>query len=194
MDLQGKGTKTMKQTDVDILKTAIQNHWTYAPTKKGAGYVGQFFERSRTRRKIVAKVQGNHGIYTVSVEAKEKQVHSACSCYIGRGGGCHHCHALAITFLQQPESFKKTAKKGKREIETLEDVHSYLKGVTLESLLKELKNQGITQKAFAESIGMNPRHLGSIKSCELRNRYYNELGATKLACLWVLEHIKNVNK
>lgn len=37
---------------------------------------------------------------------------------------------------------------------------------------------------------MNPRHLSSIKSSELQNRYYNELGAAKLACLWVLEHIK----
>ncbi len=41
---------------------------------------------------------------------------------------------------------------------------------------------------FAESIKMNTRHLSAIKSSELRNRYFNELGATKLACLWVLEH------
>ena len=37
---------------------------------------------------------------------------------------------------------------------------------------------------------MNTRHLSAIKSSELRNRYFNELGATKLACLWVLEHCK----
>ena len=53
-----------------------------------------------------------------------------------------------------------------------------------------MKAQGITQTAFAESIGMNPRHLSAIKSSELRNRYFNELGATKLACLWVIENFK----
>jgi len=37
---------------------------------------------------------------------------------------------------------------------------------------------------------MNPQHLSAIKSCELRNRFFNELGATKLACLWVLDHFK----
>ncbi len=180
----------MKESDLNILKTAIENSWDYAPGKKAAGYVGQFFERTRSGRKIVAKVQGNHGVYTVSVEVKDKRVHSACSCYIGKSGGGHHCHALGMTFLQDPGSFKKTAKKKKQDIESLDDARRYLKGVTLESLLKEMKSRGITQKAFAESIGMNSRHLGSIKSCELRNRYYNELGATKLACLWVLEHIK----
>ncbi len=70
------------------------------------------------------------------------------------------------------------------------DLEEYLRGVTLESLLDELRANGITQKAFAEAIGMNSRHLSSVKSSELRNRYHNELGATKLACLWVLEHFK----
>jgi hypothetical protein len=75
-------------------------------------------------------------------------------------------------------------------IRTVGELESYLKAETLDSLLKELKAQGITQKEFAEIIGMNPRHLSSIKSSELRNRYYNELGATKLACLWMIEHFK----
>ena len=60
----------------------------------------------------------------------------------------------------------------------------------LGTLLDELKSKGITRKAFAESIGMSPRQLSSIQSSEARHHYYNELGATKLACLWVLEHIK----
>lgn len=34
---------------------------------------------------------------------------------------------------------------------------------------------------------MNSRQLSAVKSSELRNRFYHELGATKLACLWVLE-------
>jgi hypothetical protein len=68
-------------------------------------------------------------------------------------------------------------------------VQAYLQSVTLEALLTQLKDQGITQKAFAEQIGMNPRHLAAIKSSELRHHYFNELGATKPACLWVLEHL-----
>jgi hypothetical protein len=35
---------------------------------------------------------------------------------------------------------------------------------------------------------MTTRHLGAIKSAELRNHFFHELGATKLACLWVIEH------
>ena len=73
---------------------------------------------------------------------------------------------------------------------TLNGLRSYLKGVRLETLLDELKAKGISRKAFAESMGMNPRHLSAIQSSEARHHYYNELGATKVACLWVLEHIQ----
>ena len=40
---------------------------------------------------------------------------------------------------------------------------------------------------------MNTRHLAAIKSSELRHHYFNELGATKLACVWVLEHLGKSN-
>jgi hypothetical protein len=68
-------------------------------------------------------------------------------------------------------------------------VGSYLERVTLDSLLLELKSKGMSQKAFAETIGMSTRHLSTIKSSELRNRCFHELGATKLACMWFLEHL-----
>ena len=70
----------------------------------------------------------------------------------------------------------------------------HLQSVTLEVLLTQLKDQGITQKAFAEQIGMHTRHLAAMKSSELRHHYCNELGATKLACLWVLEHLGNTKR
>ena len=106
-----------------------------------------------------------------------------------RGDGyCHHCHALALTFLKHPDSFQVVRQKRRRDVRAVSDLSAYLKGVTLDSLLQKLKAQGVTQKEIAEGIGMNPRHLSAIKSSELRNRYFNELGATKLACLWVLEH------
>jgi len=182
------------QTDADEFKNIIEAHWHHASHPKVQRYVGKFFERTRTGRKVTAKVHGNYGVYTVSIEAQEKGTRSACSCYIGKGGGCHHCHALARTFLNSPDSFKAVEKKELRKVVNVEDVADYLQGTTLEELLKDLKAAGIKQKDFAESIGMNPRHLSSIKSSELRNRYYNELGATKLACLWMIEHTSRARK
>jgi uncharacterized Zn finger protein len=126
----------------------------------------------------------------VSVQVEGQRLSSACSCYIGKGGDCHHCHALALTFLSDPDAFQEIRPKTLNQIQSLPELEEYMQGTTLDALLRELKVKGITQKAFAASIGMNPRHLTAIKSSELRNRYYNELGATKLACLWVLEHIK----
>jgi len=109
--------------------------------------------------------------------------------YIGKHGGCHHCEALAFTFIEGSGSFKVVQPKQRKDVRKLEDVHAYLDNVTLEDLLGQLKAKGITQKALAEQIGMNTRHLTAIKSSELRHHYFNELGATKLACLWVLEHM-----
>ncbi len=102
--------------------------------------------------------------------------------------GHGHVWNVAITFLNDPTLFKVVKQKQVKQVQVLDDVRAYLQSITLDALLKELKTQGMTQKAFAESIGMNTRHLSAIKSSELRNRSFNELGATKLACLWVLEH------
>jgi len=137
----------------------------------------------------MAKVVGNHGTYTVSLSVKAGRASGACSCYVGRDG-CHHCVALAKTFLDDPESFVAVARKRRTNIRTLDDLASYLKSVTLARLIDQMKERGITQTAFAESIGMNPRHLTAIKSSEARHRYFNELGATKLAVLWVIENVE----
>ena len=79
--------------------------------------------------------------------------------------------------------------KQAKDVHQLTDIRAYLDGVTLDALLTQLKTKGMTQKAFAEQIGMNTRHLAAMKASELRHHYFNELGATKLACLWVLEHL-----
>lgn len=170
------------------MKAAIQNRWPEGPDEKTRRYIGQLFDCSRTGNKIMAKVEGNHGTYTVSISTEGEIVTSTCSCYIGGEGYCHHCRDMGITFLQNPDSFKRREKKKREDIRTIDDISPFRKGVTLDVLLSDLKAKGITQKAFAEGIGMNPRHLGSIKSSELRNRFYNELGAVKLACLWVMEN------
>jgi uncharacterized Zn finger protein len=179
----------MATTDVEVIETALRKRWSFTPSVKAKGYVGKFVNATRTGKKITAQVEGNHGRYTVSIEAEPDSLTSACSCYIGKGGFCHHCEALAHTFLEHPRRFKAIKSKKLQDVKRLDQLSEPLRATTLDALLKELKARGVSQKAVAESIGMNPRHLGAIKSSELRNRYYNELGATKLACLWVLEHL-----
>ena len=154
----------MLTSDTTQLTKAIQRAWPNEPGEKARRYIGAFFDRVRVAKKITAKVIGNHGF-------------------------CHHCAALGKTFLQDPSSFQEIKLKKREDVHGLGDVQAYLQGVTLEALLKQLSEQGITQKAFAESIGMNSRHLSAIKSSEARNHFFNELGATKLACQWVLEHL-----
>ena len=177
------------EAELEQLQTAIQRRWSRSPSKKATPYINAFTSKVRSSQKITAHVEGNHGTYTVSIQLDAKGLSSACSCYIGKHGGCHHCEALAHTFIQDASAFKVVKPKQRKDVRKLEDVHAYLNSVTLEELLSELKAKGITQKAFAEQIGMNTRHLTAIKSSELRHHYFNELGATKLACLWVLEHM-----
>jgi uncharacterized Zn finger protein len=179
----------MADPDLDLLQTAIKRRWSWVPSKKAKGYVNAFSAAEQRGTKITAKVVGNHGTYTVSIQVDEQSTTSACSCYIGKSGHCHHCEALAITFLADPSKFKVIKSKQIKEVRQLTDVRAYLDSVTLDTLLSQLKAKGITQKAFAEQIGMNTRHLAAIKSRELRNHYFNELGATKLACLWMLDHL-----
>ena len=126
---------------------------------------------------------GNHGTYTATVQLDPQGLTSACSCYIGKHGYCHHCEALALTFLSDPGQFKVVTPTQRKDVRTLTDVQAYLQSVTLEALLAQLKDKGITQKAFVEQIGMHTRHLAAIKSSELRHHYFHELGVTKLACV-----------
>lgn len=179
----------MSDADLEQLHTAIKRQWSHPPSRKATPYVQAFFAAARSGTKITAKVVGNHGTYTVSIQLNTHGLTSACSCYIGKYGHCHHCEALAITFMREPSLFQVMKQKPLKAVQHLADVPLYLQSVTLDTLLKELKAHGMTQKEFAESIGMNPRHLSAIKASELRNRAFNELGATKLACLWILEHL-----
>lgn len=178
-------------TIIDELKAALRGYsenWTPGPKVKQ--YVGQFFDGEIVGKKITASVVGNYGTYRVTIIAKENRIDSACSCYIGKHGGCHHTSALALTFLQQPDSFHVIEPQARKGVKTLVDLERYVKSTSLEELLQQLKEKGIKQSEFAESIGMASRHLSAVKSSEARNRFFYELGATKLACLWVLENIK----
>jgi uncharacterized Zn finger protein len=110
--------------------------------------VNAFFAAQRRGTTITAKVVGNHGTYTVSIQVEPQGVSSACSCYIGKHGHCHHCEALALTFLADPSAFKAVKTKQAKDVHQLTDIRAYLDGVTLDALLTQLKTKGITQKAF----------------------------------------------
>jgi uncharacterized Zn finger protein len=179
----------MADTALEQLHTAIQRYWSRVPSEKAKPYVNAFTAAVRSGTEITAKVGGNHGTYTVSIQLDTQGLTSACSCYIGKHGCCHHCEALAFTFVHDPSAFQVVTPKQRQDVRHLTDVRSYLASVTLDSLLSQLNEKGITQKAFAEQIGMSPRHLAAIKVSELRHHYFHELGATKLACVWVLEHL-----
>jgi hypothetical protein len=174
-------------SDIEILSRHIQRHWGRVFSgMKVERYIGKFFDRERTGQKIVARVQGNHGVYTVLIEVEGNGIRSACSCYIGKGGECHHCVALGKTFLDDSQSFVEFIPISLDDVKSLDDLPDYLKSVSLASLTDRLKAAGITQKAFAESIGLTPNYLTGLKASEKAGRHRYELGAVKLACLWTL--------
>lgn len=190
----------MNNNEIDsglvALKAAIQREWGIGltlpdPGEKTRQYIDQFFSRKLLANKISGKVEGNHGTYRVTIELKaNNRLTSACSCYIGKGGGCHHCLALGYTFVKAPQSFEVIAVKRLEAVKTTQDLEVFLKEVSLASLLEDLKANGITNKQLAETVGISPRQLSVIKASEERNRFYNELGPLKLSCLWMLEHFK----
>ncbi len=135
----------MSKSDLKTLTAAIRTHWSDTPGDKAERYVGQFYNATRRGTRISAQVEGNHGTYTVSVQAEGQHLTSACSCYIGKDGGCHHCHALGLTFLNDPDAFQEIKPKALNEVQSLPELEEYLRGTTLDSLLKELRAAGITQ-------------------------------------------------
>ena len=84
----------MPDPELTKLKAALRRAWPGKPSAKAQNYIGAFFAGTRIAARISAQVVGNHGTYTVSIEAKEAKLMSACSCYIGKGGSCHHCEAF----------------------------------------------------------------------------------------------------
>jgi len=186
---------TLTDNDLDRIKAAIKHRWpNQQASPKARTYLNQFYQCKRRGAKITAKVEGNYGTYTVTIDVREADVSSACSCYIGAGGYCHHCEALALAFLQGEHLFEEIPSQTLERVESMAELRAYLEQTTLASLLEALRRHGVTQKAFAESMGMSSRHLSSMKSSELRNRYHKELGVAKVACLWMLDHIARFGK
>ena len=73
----------MADPDLDLLQTALKRRWSRVPSQKAKPYVHAFSAAERRGTKITAKVVGNHGTDTVSIQIEEQGLRSACSCYIG---------------------------------------------------------------------------------------------------------------
>jgi len=71
-------------------------------------------------------------------------------------------------------------------IKTIDQVEEEIKRVTLNELLGELKDRGITQKRLAKMFGMQPNFLTTVKRCERKGHYYKFLGACKMGCIYLL--------
>lgn len=184
----------MPDFDAAILETFVRQRWSKEPRPNAKKYIGKFFDTVLIGNKVVGKTIGNHGTYTVAIESKDNEFVPACSCYIGKHGYCHHCEALAQTYLLNPITFIEIQPKQPEDVKQVDALAAYLQSITLENLMLQLREKGITHTAFALSIGMNSRHLSAIKSAEARNHFFKELGAIKLACLWMLEHYEKFQK
>ena len=176
----------------ETIQKVLQTKYSPIPSAKAQQYIGKFFNCQRRTETILGKVVGNHGTYTVSLAIHDLSVNGHCSCYIGKHGLCHHCMALAHTFLNTPKLFQIIEPLKQEDVKQLSQLPTFLQGVTLEGLLQQLKAKGISQKAVAETIGRSTRHLSTVKSSELRHHYFNELGAIKLACLWILDNYQKI--
>jgi uncharacterized Zn finger protein len=153
-------------------------------------YIGHFTHRTIDENEISGKVKGNYGTYTTFLRVSDRYLEGRCSCQAADEMFCKHSVALGLTYLEAPENFKKKKKVGRKEITGLDDISHYLSSVTLDDLVKELKEKGITQKRTIEILNMNPGLFGSAKRCEQRGRYYNFLGALKLSCLYLLDLVE----
>ena len=66
----------MADAELTQLRTAIQRQWSRVASQKAKPYVKAFFAAVRTGTKITAKVVGNHGTYTVSIQLNNQSLTS----------------------------------------------------------------------------------------------------------------------
>lgn len=162
-------------------------------SEKVSRYIGEFYDCEIKNNKILGYVVGNHGEYTVSIEIVGEYLNEHCSCYIGKNG-CHHTTALEHSFLENPDDFEIIKEVKRTRLNSLEKIRDYLDYVTLEDLTDEMNALGLTQTDLAKATGTSSAHISAVKRSEARNRYFKELGVTKLACLWMIDNAKKIKK
>src|SRR5215510_7628849 len=92
----------MADTELDQLHMAIKCQWSRVPSKKAQPYVNAFTAAKRLGTKITAKVVGNHGTYTVSIQLDPQGLTSACSCYTYNGHNLSFCKIRTSSMMGHP--------------------------------------------------------------------------------------------
>lgn len=153
---------------------------------RARGYVGAFSSTQASPREIRGEVTGHHGTYTTFLRRVGDSLECACSCLAASEMNCKHSAALGLTYLRDSRSFQAMAARDRIEIRALKDVHKFLERTTLEDLVEEIRDRGITQKQVVQILGINAGLFGSAKRLEKRGRRYGFLNACKLACAYLL--------
>ncbi|PDW00642.1 hypothetical protein [Candidatus Viridilinea mediisalina] len=174
----------------EIVEQILQARWHSTISGKAQTYVGQFFDAFTLRQGVYAKVQGNHGIYRVSIFPGNKNVSATCSCYIGKSGYCHHCEALAHAFLLYPETFTAIPKYTMADVSaatTPERIHSVVRSLALAAVIEELEQNNMNLKGIAVSMGVSEQKIRSLIKKERQQGIIDDLTPLKLACVWLLQ-------
>jgi methionyl-tRNA synthetase len=138
---------TTTTTTDETVKQILRIRWQRTTSPKTQKYINQFFDIFTVRGGLYAKVEGNHGTYRVAIFQYNDQIDATCSCYIGKNGYCHHCEALARTFLLNPTGI--TAIPTHHVVDVLaattpQQINDYIRSTALDEIIHELERQGIS--------------------------------------------------
>ena len=158
-------------SEISALQTAIRAQWRAAPSEKAKRYMGQFFETTRSDRRSPARCMATMAPTSCPSSPQRTACRPAVAAISAKAAFATIAKRWRTRSSESPQIFREVQPTAREAIRSLADLQAYLQGVTLETLLAELKANGITQTAFAASIGMNTRHLSAVKSSELRNHF-----------------------
>ncbi|WP_141509057.1 helix-turn-helix domain-containing protein [Candidatus Chloroploca asiatica] len=179
-------------TTAETVAQLLQSRWQGAPSPKTQKYINTFFDIFTLRNGLYAKVQGNHGVYRVSIFEYNDQIDATCSCYIGKHGYCHHCEALARTFLLDATTIPPVPAYHIADVRTAttpEQINQYIRSTALAELLQELERNRISIKSVAASLGVSPQRIRALIKKEQHQGVVDELTPIKLSCLWLLDQL-----
>lgn len=181
----------------DLIQQILKTRWQETVTAKTQHYIGAFFDMFSLRHGIYAKVQGNHGIYRVSIFPEKSHPEATCSCYIGKDGYCHHCEALAHTFLLNPLAFTIIPEQHIADIigATIpEQINTATRSAALADIVEELERNGIRVKDVAESMGLSAQRFRAMIKRERQQGIVDDLTPIKLACVWLFHQFHTTQK
>jgi uncharacterized Zn finger protein len=110
--------KKQRASESKLTENAIQRQVGERSFRLGRGYFDSnaIYDCRRQGEWLKARCQGRSAdYYLLSAQVKEGRIAQAeCSCPDGEGGSCKHVAALLLTWLHEPEEFRKTEPLEKR--------------------------------------------------------------------------------